>query len=197
MNNIDPFILAVALFGVTVWHEFGHLLAARWLGVPVVDLNVGLGPILWRRPLRQAPYLVLRGLPLGMSVALPNRRAGDGRSLRPYSHDLKIAAAGPCASFMLTLLLFTIARWVPMPYTWAYGLVGVGLLSTAVALLNLLPIPGLDGGHLLLLSAARKGWEMSREQELRVQRASIQWVVVVCVVPVFYILFARMIGGLL
>jgi membrane-associated protease RseP (regulator of RpoE activity) len=84
-----------------------------------------------------------------------------------------------------------------MPYTWAYGLVGVGLLSTAVALLNLLPIPGLDGGHLLLLSAARKGWEMSREQELRVQRASIQWVVVVCVVPVFYILFARMIGGLL
>jgi membrane-associated protease RseP (regulator of RpoE activity) len=197
MNDINPFILAIALFGVTVWHELGHLLAARWLGVPVINLNVGLGPVLWRRKLRQAPNLVLRGLPLGMSVALPNRRTSDGRALRPYSHDLWIAAAGSCASFVLTLLLFAIARWVPMPYDWAYGLVGVGLLSTAVALLNLLPIPGLDGGHLLLLSAARKGWEMTREQESRVQRASIQWVVIVCVVPVLYLLLTRMIGGLL
>jgi membrane-associated protease RseP (regulator of RpoE activity) len=197
MNDINPFILAIALFGVTVWHELGHLLAARWLGVPVINLNVGLGPVLWRRKLRQAPNLVLRGLPLGMSVALPNRRTSDGRALRPYSHDLWIAASGSCASFVLTLLLFAIARWVPMPYDWAYGLVGVGLLSTAVALLNLLPIPGLDGGHLLLLSAARKGWEMTREQESRVQRASIQWVVIVCVVPVLYLLLTRMIGGLL
>lgn len=197
MNDINPLILAIALFGVTIWHELGHLLAARWLGVPVVNLNIGFGPVLWRRKLRQAPNLVLRGLPLGMSVALPNRRANDGRLLRPYSHDLWIAAAGPCASFVLTLLLFAIARWMSMPYEWAYGLVGVGLLSTAVALLNLLPLPGLDGGHLLLLCAARKGWEMSREQEMRVQRATVQWVVIVCVVPVLYILFTRMINGLL
>jgi membrane-associated protease RseP (regulator of RpoE activity) len=197
MNDINPFILILSLFGVTLWHELGHLLAARWLGVPIVNLYVGLGPILWRRRMRQSPNLVLRAFPLGMSVAIPNRRTLDGEQRRPYSHDLWIAAAGPCASFVLTLLLFAIARWMPMPYEWAYGLVGVGLLSTAIALLNLLPVPGLDGGHLLMISAARKGWEMTPAQELRLQRASVKWVVIICLVPFFYTLWTHIIIGLM
>jgi membrane-associated protease RseP (regulator of RpoE activity) len=197
MNDIHPFILIASLIGVTLWHEAGHLLAARWLGVPVVNLYVGLGPILWRRTLRHSPNVVLRALPLGMSVAIPNRRTMDGQPQRPYTHDLWIAAAGPGASVLLTLLLFAVARWMPMPYDWAYGLVGVGLLSTAVALLNLLPIPGSDGGHLLLVAAARKGWEMSPEQELRLQRASVKWVVIMCLVPFLYSLWTRLIFSLM
>ena len=197
MSDINPFILITALFGVTLWHEVGHIVAARWLGVPVVNLYVGLGPILWRRKLRQAPNLVLRAFPLGMSVAIPNRRTLDGEPRRPYAHDLWIAAAGPIASFGLTLLLFAIARWTPMPYDWAYGLVGVGILSTVIALLNLLPIPGLDGGHLLMLSAARKGWELSPEQEMRLQRASIRWVVIICLVPFCISLWTHVIIGLM
>lgn len=193
MSDINPFILIAALFGVTLWHELGHMAAARWLGVPIVNLNVGLGPVLWRRKLRQSSTFVLRSFPLGMSVAVPNRRTPDGEARRPYSHDLWIAAAGPCASLFLTLLLFATARWLPMPYDWAYGFVGVGLLSTAIALLNLLPIPGLDGGHLLMVSAARKGWEMSPQQETRLQRASIKWVVIICLVPFFYSLWAHFI----
>jgi membrane-associated protease RseP (regulator of RpoE activity) len=192
MDNINPFILITALFGVTLWHELGHLAAARWLGVPVVNLYIGLGPVLWRRKMRQAPHLVLRALPLGMSVAIPSRRALDGQTIRPYTHDLWIAAAGPCASFVLTLLLFAVARWVPIPYDWAYGLVGVGLLSTAIALLNLLPVPGLDGGHILVLCAARRGREMTPDQEIRLQRAGIEWVVIICLVPFFFTLWAHL-----
>jgi membrane-associated protease RseP (regulator of RpoE activity) len=195
MSDINPFILIAALFGVTLWHELGHLLVARWLGVPIINLYVGLGPILWRRKLRQSPNLVLRAFPLGMSVAIPNRRTLDGQPRRPYSHDLWIAAAGPIASFVLTLLLFAVARWTPMPYD--YGLVGVGLLSTVIAGLNLLPIPGLDGGHLLMVSAARKGWELSREQEMRLQRASIRWVVIICLVPFCISLWTRLVIGLM
>lgn len=40
---------------------------------------------------------------------------------------------------------------------WAYGLVGVGILSAVIALFNLLLIPGLDGGHLLMAGAATLG----------------------------------------
>jgi membrane-associated protease RseP (regulator of RpoE activity) len=196
MNDINPFILIASLFGVTLWHELGHLAAARWLGVPIVNLNVGLGPILWRHKMRHSPNLVLRAFPLGMSVAIPTRRTMDGKPRRPYSHDLWIAAAGPLASFLLTLLLFAVARWLPMPYDWAYALVGVGLLSSAVALLNLLPVPGLDGGHLLMIGAARKGWEMTPEQEVRLQRASIKWVVLICLVPFFYSLWTHWIMAL-
>jgi membrane-associated protease RseP (regulator of RpoE activity) len=195
MNDIHPLLFIAALFGVTLWHELGHLAAARWLGVPVVNLYIGLGPIVWRRTLRQAPDLVLRAFPLGMSVAIPSRRANDGQARRPYQHDLCIAAAGPCASFVLTLLLFAIARWTPMPYVWAYGLVGVGLLSAVIALLNLLPVPGLDGGHLLMLAAARKGWEMTPAQEAHLQRASTQWVVVISLVPLIYSLWTHFVVG--
>ena len=197
MNDINPYILILSLFGVTLWHEFGHLAAARWLGVPIVNLYVGVGPVLWRHKMRQAPNLVLRALPLGMSVAIPSRRTMDGQQRRPFAHDLWIVAAGPCASLLLTFILFAMARWVPMPYDVAYRLVGVGLLSTAIALLNLLPIPGLDGGHLLMLGAARKGWEMTPAQEARLQRASIKWVVIICLVPFMYTLWTHFLNGLL
>jgi membrane-associated protease RseP (regulator of RpoE activity) len=197
MSDINPFLLIAALFVVTLWHELGHLVAARWLGVPVVNLYVGLGPILWRHRMRHASSLVLRAFPLGMSVAILSRRTADGQPRRPYTHDLWIAVAGPLASFVLTLLLFAAARWVPMPYEWAYGLVGVGLLSTAIALLNLLPVPGLDGGHLLMIGAARKGWEMTPEQETRLQRASVKWLAIICLVPFFYTLWTRLLMALL
>jgi membrane-associated protease RseP (regulator of RpoE activity) len=197
MSDINPFILITTLFGVTLWHELGHLATARWLGVPVANLSIGLGPILWRHRLHESSNLVLRAFPLGMSVAVPNRRSLDGQPRRPYSHDLWIAAAGPCASLLLTLILFGTGRWVPMPYEWAYGLVGVGLLSAAIALLNLLPIPGLDGGHLMMISAARKGWQMTPEQELRLQRAGVKWFVIICLVPFVYSLWNYLIFGLM
>jgi membrane-associated protease RseP (regulator of RpoE activity) len=195
MSNVDPLLLITALFGVTLWHELGHLAAARWLGVPVVNLYIGLGPVLWRRRNRQAPDLVLRALPLAMSVAIPSRRSHDGQARRPYTDDLWIAAAGPCASFVLTLLLFAVARWTPMPHAWAYGLVGVGLLSALLALFNLLPLPGLDGGHLFMLAAARKGWEMPPAQELHLQRASIRWMVILCLAPLMYSMWTWFFSG--
>lgn len=192
MNDINPVILLLSLVGLTLWHELGHLIAARWLGVPIVNVYIGLGPELWRREMRQSPNLVLRAIPLGMSIAIPSRRDNAGNLHRPYAHDFWIAAAGPLASLLLTLLLFAIARWLPMPYEWAYGLVGVGLLSTAVALLNLLPLPGLDGGHLLLVYAASRGWEMSPALEQKLQRISLKWIALITLIPLAYALLSRM-----
>ncbi len=189
MNDMNPLYLIAALFGVTLWHELGHLLAARWVGVPVIRLSIGLGPLLWQHSLPNAPDLALRVLPLGMSVTIPNRRTSDGTSLRPHADDLWIAAGGPCANFILTLLLFAVARWLPMSPDWAYGLVGVGILSAVIALFNLLPIPGLDGGHLLMAGAARLGWEMKRSHEIRLRRAGIRFVVLASLLPLLFSLW--------
>ena len=95
-------------------------------------------------------------------------------SIARASVDLWIALAGPLANFLLTVLLFAAARWLPVSYETAHGLVGVGLLSAAIALLNLLPIPGLDGGHLVMLTAACRGWELSPVWEARIQRAGLK-----------------------
>ncbi len=155
MESVHPLALMTALLGVTIWHELGHIAAARLLRVPVRHISLGLGPVLWRQPLARDTDLVLRALPLGMSVAVPARQGGA--VVRPLSHDLWMAAGGPLASFVLTALLFALARWGGLGADWGLALVGIGLLSAAVALLNLLPLPGLDGGHLLGLALVRSG----------------------------------------
>lgn len=197
MNDINPVILLLSLIGLTLWHELGHILAARWLGIPIVNVYIGLGPELWRRKIDQSPNFVLRAFPLGMSIAIPSHRDSNGSLQRTYAQDLLIAAAGPISSLLLTLILFAVARWVPMPVEWAYGLIGVGLLSTALALLNLLPIPGLDGGHLLLAFASYKGYHLSREREQQLQNAGVKWVGILSLIPLVYILGTKLLQWLM
>jgi membrane-associated protease RseP (regulator of RpoE activity) len=198
MDNINPLLFLAALFGVTLWHELGHWAVARWLRVPVLRVNIGMGPVLWRHTwwrnsVRQAPDLIFRALPLGMSVAIPvaiaNGDIRDGTIRHSRAQDFWIAAGGPCASFLLTVLLFAAARWLPMPYSWAYALVGVGILSASVALLNLLPIPGLDGGHLLLAGSARMGWKLKRNQESHLQRIGMRLVLSASLLSILYCLW--------
>ena len=54
----------------------------------------------------------------------------------------------------------------------------IGLLAGVLALLNLLPLPGLDGGHLFLLLLARLGWELSPQRAAPVHCYGVRMVVV-------------------
>jgi membrane-associated protease RseP (regulator of RpoE activity) len=181
--SIGPLYIWLALLAVTLWHELGHCLAARSVGIPVRVLSVGFGPVLWQRTLRDDSVLLLRALPVGMSIGVPSRYSAAGHPLRPTAHDVWIAAGGPVASLLLMLLLFGLAHWLPLPIGVAHGLVGVGLLSVVVALFNLLPLPGLDGGHLLLLMTGRFGNRLSPEQEMRIHRIGLKWLTMACLVP--------------
>lgn len=192
INAIAPLQVWLALIFVTVWHELGHCIAARSVGIPVRMLSVGFGPVLWRRTLRDQSIFLLRALPMGMSVGVPSRYSTAGEPLRPTAHDVWIAAAGPFASLLLSVLLFGMARWLPLPFAVAHGLVGVGLLSALVALLNLLPLPGLDGGHLLFLLTGRLGNRLSPAQEMRVHRIGLVWLTIACLVPLGMVLVGWM-----
>jgi Peptidase family M50 len=79
------------------------------------------------------------------------------------AHDLAVTAGGPLASFLLTAIFCLAAlltRALPGLQTW---LIYTGLLSAALSTLNLLPLPGLDGGHLFLLSLAQMGLQLPPE----------------------------------
>ena len=184
--------LIAALVAVTVWHEVGHWIAARAVGVPVRRIYVGMGPVLWRRTLRQDTDLALRALPLGMAIAVSGRRADDGTLRRPIDHDLLMAAGGPLASFALTGLLIAAALWLPLPGAWQETLAEIGLLSAVLAVLNLMPIPGLDGGHLLVLGAARFGWAMTPVQEVRLHRWGVNLVAFACLVPLCLVVWRHL-----
>lgn len=167
---------------VAIWHEIGHLYAAKRLGIPVRRIGVGFGPTLWRSPVLGETELVLRALPLGMSIGVPGRRDEHGHLRRPIGHDLWMAAAGPLASFLLPLLLFVLLKTIPFDLATQQWLVGAGVLSLLLGILNLLPLPGLDGGHLVMLCFARGGWQLSPRQETRINKVSMQVMLTACMV---------------
>ena len=95
---------------ITIWHEFGHLVAAWYYRVPVRLIGVGVGPCLWHFRLSDAVALDVRAFPLGMAIGVLGRRSNDGQARRPASHDLVVAMCGPAASLVLGLLLLPLMR---------------------------------------------------------------------------------------
>ena len=46
VTNLGFFLLAVAV--LVSFHEFGHFIVARWMGVRVLKFSVGFGRTVWR-----------------------------------------------------------------------------------------------------------------------------------------------------
>src|SRR5207249_12240657 len=104
------------VLGVLIsFHELGHFLAARWVGVRVLKFSLGFGPKLDGRQIGETEYLV-SAVPLGGYVKLFGededevRTAEDKR--RSFTHQrlpgkVFIVAAGPGFNFLLAYLIFT------------------------------------------------------------------------------------------
>ena len=105
------------VLGVLVtFHEFGHFLAARWVGVKVLKFSLGFGPKIFGRTVGDTEYLV-SAVPLGGYVKLFGEDTAEPISLKDQqqsfshqllSHKMLIVAAGPGFNFLLTYLIFTI-----------------------------------------------------------------------------------------
>ena len=105
------------VLGVLVtFHEFGHFLAARWVGVKVLKFSLGFGPKIFGRTVGDTEYLV-SAVPLGGYVKLFGEEAADPISIKEQqqsfshqslSHKMLIVAAGPAFNFLLTYLIFSV-----------------------------------------------------------------------------------------
>lgn len=109
----------LVVLGILVaFHELGHFLAARWVGVKVLKFSLGFGPKLFGRQVGETEYL-LSAIPLGGYVKLFGEdeteaitRADQQRS---FAHQrlwgkVLIVAAGPGFNFILAYLIF--AGWL-------------------------------------------------------------------------------------
>jgi membrane-associated protease RseP (regulator of RpoE activity) len=191
-GSILGFVAALML--VTVGHELGHLWVARRLGVPVKLIGLGVGPAIWRFRLSDDVRFEVRALPVGMVIGVLARRGTDGRARRPVAHDLAVAAGGPLASLVIAAILFSgalLARGLPWLQEWCFF---AGLLSVVLVTLNLLPLPGLDGGHLFLLSLAQMGLEMPAHLELAVHQVGLRVIAIASLVVSTVMLGARWLG---
>jgi len=152
--TLSGFLLALIL--ATFGHEFGHLLVVKFFHIPVKSIAVGLGPAIWRRSLAGDVRFEVRALPISMAIGVARRRGADGRIRCPLQQDVAVAIAGPVANLLLSLSVLALAlfaRYAPELQSW---LIATAILSLLVALLNLIPLPGLDGGH--LFSSAWHVW---------------------------------------
>jgi Zn-dependent protease len=127
-------------------HEFGHALVAyrggdwtvREKGYLTLDIrrytNVALTFVL------PVLFLLVGGIPLPGGAVWVNHgliRRNGVRSL--------VSLAGPLINLVLGALLTTAVALVPMPIGLAVGLSCLALIQVIAFLLNILPVPGLDG----------------------------------------------------
>jgi regulator of sigma E protease len=109
----------LVVLGVLVaFHELGHFLAARWVGVKVLKFSIGFGPKLFGRQAGETEYL-LSAIPLGGYVKLFGEDETEATTpedrRRSFAHQnlsgkMLIVAAGPAFNFILAYLIF--AGWL-------------------------------------------------------------------------------------
>ena len=108
--SIIAAILAVS--GLIVLHEAGHMVAARRLGMRVERFSIGFGPVLWSTNRGGTEYAV-SALPLGGYVKIAGMAATDEISPddataycnQPAWRRVLVLAAGPGANYLVALLL--------------------------------------------------------------------------------------------
>ncbi|MQS34240.1 site-2 protease family protein [Streptomyces katsurahamanus] len=147
--------LAVFLFVTSAWivslclHEYAHARTAFHSG----DLSIGAKGYLTLNPFAYTHALLSIVLPVLFvimgGIGLPGGAVfiDRGRIQGRWKHSL-ISAAGP-----LTNVLFAVVCTAPfwldaldgVPVVFRYALAFLALLQVTAAILNLLPVPGLDG----------------------------------------------------
>src|SRR5690348_8521141 len=106
---------AVTLGVLVVFHELGHYVVARLVGVKVLRFSIGFGRILWSRRIgRDRTEWALSAVPLGGYVKMVDEREGEvapsdlDRAFNRQSvlKRIAIVSAGPAANLVLAVLLF-------------------------------------------------------------------------------------------
>lgn len=108
-------LAGIILLGVLiVFHELGHFLFAKWLGVRVLVFSVGFGPKIWGFKRGETEYR-LSAIPLGGYVRMFGESLEEELSIpeqkmsfmhqRIWRKSL-IAVAGPLFNFVLPIILF-------------------------------------------------------------------------------------------
>ncbi|WP_188986333.1 site-2 protease family protein [Saccharopolyspora thermophila] len=127
-------------------HEFGHAvtayrggdLAVRAKGYLTLDPRRYTDPVL--SIVLPLIFVALGGIPLPGGAVWINHHA-----LRTRRIESMVSLAGPLTNLVLGMLIAAAVQLVPMPLGLSSGLSYLAFLQVIAFVLNILPIPGLDG----------------------------------------------------
>ena len=106
---------------VILFHEFGHFIVAKRVGIKVNEFSIGMGPKILQKEKGETKYSI-RVLPIGGYVNMEgeDEESRDPRSFNRMSALSRIAvvAAGAIMNFVLAIIVFSIVSFnMGMPTT--------------------------------------------------------------------------------
>jgi Zn-dependent protease len=158
------FFLIVLLFSIVI-HEVSHGSVANFLGDPTAKYEgrLTLNPIKHLDPIGSIlfPLLLLlftrgQGPIFGWAKPVP---------INPYNFknpkwdEAKVAIAGPGANILIALFFGLLTRFFSLPISLFNLFSIIVILNLLLALFNLIPIPPLDGSHILFTFLPERYWK--------------------------------------
>jgi len=140
LGFILPIIIIV--LAITV-HEFAHALAADRLGDPTSRLagRLSLNPLAHLDPVGSLMFL-LAGFGWGKPVPVDSYNFSS-----PRRDETIVSLAGPASNILLFVIFGILNKFAPELGSLWYLVASINL---TLAIFNLLPLPPLDGSHILL-----------------------------------------------
>ncbi len=121
---MTTFWAAVFLFGLLIFfHEFGHFLLAKLMGVKVLKFSFGLGPKLIGKKIGETDYMI-SAIPIGGYVKPLGEEIGEeikeedkprAFNYQPVWKRAAIVLAGPVFNLILAYLIFVIFLSAKLP----------------------------------------------------------------------------------
>ncbi len=154
---MESFIFKIISFicliiAITI-HEFFHALAADHMGDPTPRSHgrLTLNPLAHADPIGTffLPLInLMTGLPtIGWAKPVPI----DPFNFRhPKKDEIIVSLAGPVSNLFLAIIASLCFRFIPLSQIFYIFFYSLTLINVSLFIFNLIPIPPLDGSHLLL-----------------------------------------------
>lgn len=137
----DARVLLTARAGSTI--EATVLRGADTLAMPLQVDSAGLLGIFAKLPeIRNMHYSALESIPAGLKHT--------GSVIGGYLRDLKLLFTPSTGAYKSVGSFIAIGQVMPSSWDWFQFMNILALLSIMLGVMNLIPIPGLDGGHILI-----------------------------------------------
>ncbi len=163
---MDPtfiFSLIILLFSIVI-HEVSHGSMANLLGDPTAKHagRLTLNPLKHLDPVGSVLiplFLIIIRSPFLIGWAKPV-------PINPYNFknprwdNAKVALAGPGANISIALIFGLLIRFLPLPASLLTIFSIIVILNLLLAIFNLVPIPPLDGSHILFSLLPEKAWKL-------------------------------------
>jgi Zn-dependent protease len=151
--QVENIVFVLILIISIILHELAHGYAADRMGDPTPRLagRLTLNPMVhidWFGSVLLPALLIFSGAPFVLGWAKPV-------PFNPHYLDNKkwggalVALAGPLTNIALALVFAAALQWIPLSPFMSTVAVGVVVTNIALAIFNLIPIPPLDGHHIL------------------------------------------------